>query len=215
MNTFVEFKVCSLSGCIHGGEPQPAENFYKRSNGALRTDCRDCQRQRNAAWRGKGLGDLIACRRRNEILERDEQGRKQCIRCFEWLPESCFSPQGNAGDGFSTRCTRCKSDSRHGLSLERRRELLDSQNGCCGACGSAFDLYGDNTYRVDHDHSCCPGLRSNSCGECIRGLLCSACNFGIAHFSDDPAALQQAASYLEKYNAREYKKKIRPQPARA
>ena len=32
--------------------------------------------------------------------------------------------------------------------------------------------------QIDHDHRCCPG--SESCGKCIRGILCSSCNTGLA-----------------------------------
>jgi hypothetical protein len=32
---------------------------------------------------------------------------------------------------------------------------------------------------VDHDHSCCPGRQT--CGKCVRGLICRQCNtaFGV------------------------------------
>lgn len=48
--------------------------------------------------------------------------------------------------------------------------------GCANpACDSRGPL------AVDHDHDCCAG--SNSCGQCIRGLLCQPCN-SMAVFAD-------------------------------
>lgn len=41
----------------------------------------------------------------------------------------------------------------------------------CGLCGKTT-----GPLAVDHDHSCCPE-RKRSCGVCVRGMLCSDCNF--------------------------------------
>lgn len=60
----------------------------------------------------------------------------------------------------------------------------------CPICGSD-----DNPMVIDHNHSCCPD-RSRSCGECIRGAICSYCNSGLGYFQDKPAILQKAARYL-------------------
>lgn len=59
-------------------------------------------------------------------------------------------------------------------------------------------ICGDNpeSKHVDHDHSCCPGQQS--CGLCIRGVLCGGCNRGIGFFSDSPDRLRAAALYLER-----------------
>lgn len=47
---------------------------------------------------------------------------------------------------------------------------------------------------VDHDHSCCPGAKS--CGECVRGVLCAACNKSLGLFQDDVKVLARAIKYL-------------------
>jgi hypothetical protein len=49
---------------------------------------------------------------------------------------------------------------------------------------------------VDHDHSCCPG--GSSCGKCVRGLLCSACNMSLGHVESmiAKASLPAIVNYL-------------------
>ena len=60
----------------------------------------------------------------------------------------------------------------HRIEADTYEELFDAQNGCCQICSRAFSS--DMKPVLDHDHSCCNGRRS--CGNCIRGLLCSWCN---------------------------------------
>lgn len=87
----------------------------------------------------------------------------------------------------------------HGLSLVEYLLLYELQDGGCAVCGSR--TRGPNgqasTTRLtlDHAHSCHPGGRG--CRDCVRGLLCDACNRGIGTFGDDPARLRAAAAYLE------------------
>lgn len=64
----------------------------------------------------------------------------------------------------------------------------------CGICGTSDP--GGRDFHIDHDHACCaaPGA---SCGQCVRGLLCAACNLGLGMFKDSPALLERAIEYLE------------------
>ena len=52
---------------------------------------------------------------------------------------------------------------------------------------------------IDHDHDCCPG--AHSCGQCIRGLICTFCNRLLGLARNNPATLHAAGEYLEKYEA--------------
>lgn len=82
---------------------------------------------------------------------------------------------------------------KYGLSQADYNKLLEDQNHVCAICGGVNK--NGKALSVDHDHSCCPG--KNSCGKCIRKLLCEACNFGLGHFKDNPVFLRAATEYVE------------------
>jgi hypothetical protein len=71
----------------------------------------------------------------------------------------------------------------YGLSSEIIEQLERWQKGKCAICRTPFMF---KTPHVDHCHQT---------GK-LRGLLCSFCNSGIAHFNDDPRRIRHAISYL-------------------
>lgn len=91
------------------------------------------------------------------------------------------------------------------MTLEEFDLMLSSQGGACAICGGTETV----KWCVDHDHGCCPTpLRGESgsrktCGKCIRGILCDACNVGIAKFNDDPAIMAAAIQYLVEVEKRD------------
>ena len=51
------------------------------------------------------------------------------------------------------------------------------------------------TLRRTHD----PEPSRNSCGKCVRGLLCGRCNMGLGNLDDDIEILLKSIDYLMKY----------------
>lgn len=73
----------------------------------------------------------------------------------------------------------------YNLTVEQMSRLSTS----CDVCGETKRLC------VDHDHSCCPG--KDSCGKCVRGVLCTWCNSTLGHAKDDISRLKGLVAYLE------------------
>lgn len=88
----------------------------------------------------------------------------------------------------------CKSHSnwagKYAFSVAQAVQILNS-GYTCDVCDTTLTTANLN---VDHDHSCCPG--QGTCGDCVRGLLCRACNRGIGSFQERADLLHRAASYL-------------------
>jgi Recombination endonuclease VII len=83
----------------------------------------------------------------------------------------------------------------YGITLETYTKILLDQDGKCASCGRTNPNF-NRAFSVDHDHSCCPGRRS--CGKCVRGLLCSACNTILGHAKDDKKMLLKLIDYLNR-----------------
>ena len=70
------------------------------------------------------MADMIGCKKQHiynrmyeldipiiddiRYLQRDEQGRKQCIECLEWKPEESFVKNRGRKDGLTPYCAECK-----------------------------------------------------------------------------------------------------------
>jgi hypothetical protein len=154
-----------------------------------------CSTHNDQRVAGKSLTEIRAWR---SNLERDDQGRKLCRSCLDWLQEDDFGRSSRSPDGLWHICKQCRMDHhrliRYGLTPDQYDKMLADQGGGCAICGQQCAT--GRKLAVDHDHSCCPEA-SRSCGECVRGLLCSACNHGVGKFEDSPERLRRAAEYLE------------------
>jgi hypothetical protein len=77
---------------------------------------------------------------------------------------------------------------KHHITKEFYDKLLSKYKGKCWICKDKKATH------IDHDHNCCAGYYS--CGNCIRGLLCSNCNTAIGLFFDNPKIMKKAITYL-------------------
>jgi hypothetical protein len=121
----------------------------------------------------------------------------------------CGSP--NVARVGIPRCPDCKTDKRDpakAAARDRRRILalynitqadwdamVERQSNRCATCKSDTPGGRGESWSIDHDHLCCPG--KGSCGRCVRGLLCSACNRTLGAAGDDPDLLRVLAVYVE------------------
>lgn len=185
-------RICSIEGC---GGKRHARGYCERHYSQWRRD-------------PSNVGAPIRVHRNPH--ERDGLGRKHCPVCDKWKPESDFNANVGKSDGFQWRCRECASDAymqnrelvrdkmrkqRFGITREQFDALFASQGNRCAICRTANP--GRTFWAVDHDHGCCPGSE-RTCGECIRGILCKACNQGLGHLRDNTETLQSAILYLEK-----------------
>lgn len=86
----------------------------------------------------------------------------------------------------------------YNLSAEKYDAIYLVQGECCEICRRARGVR--KRLSVDHDHSCCNG--AYSCGNCVRGLLCTTCNKMLGHLRDDPDAFERASLYLRHWPSR-------------
>lgn len=70
-----------------------------------------------------------------------------------------------------------------------REEYDELVRDGCSVCGSDFRL------AVDHDHTCCASIES--CGKCIRGVLCMRHNVALGQVGDSVEELYLLIKYLE------------------
>ncbi|MGW2207160.1 endonuclease VII domain-containing protein [Streptomyces sp. NPDC001774] len=123
--------------------------------------------------------------------------RPLCKEC----PPALKRPAPNPGPRCATHWRlekKRRKDDAHAKRVLRTYGLDDYpalhafQGGRCAICRRATGA--SKQLAVDHDHSCCPG--PNSCGQCIRGLLCSICNRLLGHGRDDPQFFKRVIAYL-------------------
>jgi len=82
------------------------------------------------------------------------------------------------------------------MTLDEYDAILESQGGHCALCPKTPEEDG-RRLSVDHDHACCPGRET--CGKCIRGLLCYICNTNIEWYINLPHR-----DILDNYIERDY-----------
>lgn len=159
----------------------------------------DCDRTRVTA---SGLCNMHRMRlRQNGAVGEPTQrwnlvvdGHKYCKMCERTLSVESFGRKPN--DVVHTYCSEC-----YPVYIKYRNILIKfkltkmeyddlTANGC-SVCGDNFRL------SVDHDHSCCSGIKS--CGNCIRGVLCMRHNLLLGNAQDSISELETMITYLKDF----------------
>lgn len=188
-NTACGYDPCS--GTLPAG---PDRRFCSKrcADAQYKIDNRDRLNAHSGAWVAANPD------RRREIQKRYEDRNKGAIsaarraarasgRYTEYFREWRATEAGQFAIWASTLRTRYR------MTPEQYQARLDAQGGRCAVC----KRLSTETRRlaIDHDHRCCPGHKK-SCGECIRGLLCTPCNNRLGTL-EDAAWLPAALEYLK------------------
>ena len=158
-----------MKQCCACGETKPTADFARRtaSRDGLQHRCRPCANRSKADWRKANPEKARAYARK--YYRRDRAANLRYAR-DNWRLSS------------------------YGLTPDTYEQMLAAQGGGCAICG-AGEPGGKGGWHVDHDHACCPGKKT--CGTCVRGLLCVACNLALGFIKDDPRIALSLARYLE------------------
>lgn len=171
--TVVKRPGCAFGGCVRAA----------RASGL-------CTGHYQQQRKGKALAPLGKKRANGVVQEMIRRGIVECRECGECKPVAEYSPIGASG-APRPYCKPCNAErvrlGHDNVTKEFVDRLLRFQEARCAICGA------DNTTHramdIDHDHACCPGRRS--CGRCVRGLICSSCNFhGLGWYEALPAELR-------------------------
>ncbi len=138
--------------------------------------CKKSQPEENFSWKVTGKKRNSLCRPCHSAYRKAHyQANRQ-----KYIDKAKAWTEGQGG----------KRMERHNVSAERYVEMHDKYDGKCWCCQTR------PATSVDHDHACCPG--GNSCGKCVRGILCMQCNTGLGKLGDNEAGLLRALEYLRR-----------------
>lgn len=200
---------CFKNGCVEPVETQGLcthhyQHFHYMSNrGAVKS------RRNRKLTDYDGVKTVPPCT--FEGCDRDEFNPGLCaghyyqgLRGEELRPlfERAMCPVPRCKDSYSVKLGKrgvCRSHShmmsRFSISLETLISLLAP--GVCASPGCERS----QRLSIDHDHSCCPAGkfpgRKVSCGECVRGTLCSNCNAALGLLGEDKSRMEGLVTYLE------------------
>lgn len=172
-----------MKECSKCKETKPLDDFHKRkSSKDNRTGvCKACY-NKQVRERPNRQEFLVSQRQRSK--EYYQKNREAVIkRTVEY------------GKTNAEQKRRWTLKTRYGISLDDYDELLTKQDNKCAIC-KGVNANGW-ALSVDHDHSCCLG--GESCGKCVRGLLCFNCNSGLGNFRDSEETMIAAAEYIRQW----------------
>lgn len=98
---------------------------------------------------------------------------------------------------YRRRLLSAQYKSKYGITLDERDAMIEAQGGRCANPGCRVSDPGPKGWMTDHDHNCCP--TPETCGRCIRGIVCMSCNLALGHSGDSIERLEGLIEYLRLY----------------
>jgi hypothetical protein len=172
----MEMKVCSKCGI-----EQLLDDFYLKASGrdGHERKCKTCRREEMNLHNDSIRPEINKRYKEHYALNREAErarGKNKYNRDREKL---------------SIR----RMYNRYKLTPEQFNTLFLKQGKCCAICRSPNP--GIKWWQVDHDHSCCNDDKRDTCGKCVRGILCHTCNKALGLLKDSPTVLQTALEYIK------------------
>lgn len=138
-----------------------------------------CSKKCNCRYYNKLRSKVAVTGWKKNRLRQD--GLILCLGCNDYLERGSFGP---AKSTPNSKCDRCRTLRRYGLTKDKLQKIVESQGNACAICRISFE---ERRMAVDHCHET---------GQ-FRGILCYRCNTALGSFNDDPLMLKRAMEYLE------------------
>lgn len=127
------------------------------------------------------------------------RGMYWCTVCQQERPIANFTLD-NERKIPRARCKLCSGIELRAKKFQRSfidiYRLFIFQNFQCATCPTMHD--DEIGLHLDHDHACCPE-KGQSCGKCIRGLLCFGCNGAVISWYERIRSVGEPYAPLEEY----------------
>ncbi len=173
-----------MKTCTRCKTVRPLDQFSKMASqkDGLHYTCKTCTQSLNRSYRERNREKLRAKRHAEYQADRDGHLAKG----------KAWKAANRERHQYLQRRSHLKNT--YGITPEQYDQLLADQGGACAICEQPAK---GRRLHVDHDHFCCPGKRS--CGKCLRGLLCAACNVKLGWLENRwPAIARYTTTRLEK-----------------
>ena len=160
------------------------ERLAKRAN--VSEEKKQAKRDYQKKWRLENHERLIAWDR----ARWPERAEKQNARQKEQRRNRPKEEQHRIDSEFGFR-------KRYKRSIAWYDQKLSEQGNHCALCSA---IHHKNRLHIDHNHACCKAKKS--CGNCIRGLLCSRCNMKVGFLEEllrEGDWVDRAKVYLNSY----------------
>jgi hypothetical protein len=108
-------------------------------------------------------------------------------RCKGCNAKACLAWRKRNRDGYNKSARLWRIKKKYNIDKDTYARMLS--NGC-EVCG------GFDALAVDHDHGCCPG--EETCGKCVRGMLCKRHNWAMGNLNDSSDEARALAEYIDR-----------------